>query len=191
MMHTFDDELMRSICHSAGWSSFVEPNQIGELDDRSIDQGIRLVKVRDYKDKYVLKVLQDEARRESPGFKYYAEGREEAMLAWSNIKGEMMPSGYLIKGTERPYFSKGKNLNLWYPETLTQIFVRKERRRLGIGMMLMSKHVSGTNKPSIWVESPKWETRTILEKLGFAETEERYELWQMMEGLTKWVCKDQ
>lgn len=187
MIQTFDDEITRSICHSAVWASFVEPNHIGDIEDRGIGQSIRLVKVRDYKDKFVLKVLQDEARRESPGFRYYTEGREQALLAWVNVKGDLVPSGYLIKSIERPFRPKEENRNLWCPETLTQLFVRKERRRLGIGMALMSKHVSGRGNGPVWVESPKWETRAILKKLGYDETEERYELWQMMEGLTKWV----
>lgn len=187
MVQTFDDDMMRSICYSAGWESFVEPNHVSDHEYRASDQRIHLVKVRDYKDKFILKVLQDEARRENPGFKYYSEGREEAMLAWSNAGGVLVPSGYLIKSNERPFIRKGEGRTIWYPETLTQVFVKKEKRRLGIGMALMSRYVSGSSDLPIWVESPKWETRTILKKLGYDETEERYELWQMMEGLTKWV----
>jgi hypothetical protein len=189
MIQTYGDEMTHSICQSASWASFVEPNHIGDYGSRGIGKGTHIVKVRDYKDKFVLRTLQDEARRETPGFKYYIEGREEALLAWSNVKEEMVPSGYVIKSLERPFRHKGEEYDQWYPETLTQLFVKKEKRRLGIGMALVTKHISGRDLP-IWVESPKWETRAILKRLGYEEAEERYELWQMMEGLTKWVQND-
>ncbi|QLH74957.1 MAG: hypothetical protein HPY73_05575 [Methanomassiliicoccales archaeon] len=185
MPQTFDDETYRSIWTKDIWST-------GNLKDASsslvnIDEDmINLVKVRDYKDEYILSILQRDARIENPGFKLHDRSKQEAVIAWTRVEGSKIPSGYYLV-TKEHYV--GGSYPHWYPRTLNQLYVIKRMRRKGIGMRLLSDFISSDRSGKIWVESPKWETKNMLEKVGYSETQEPYEIWQMREGLTLWVLK--
>ena len=187
MTQSYNDELMRSMpeaCWGAGLGF------VGEtLFDTKDPPTNRTRQVRDYKDKFILRFLQEESRRENPGFKLFDDSIEDARIVWVSKDGTWDPAGYFIVGQERHMSTHYENKMVYYPETLTQLYVRREQRRKGIGKAMLKEHISGRGHRPVWVESPKWETRAILGQLGYEETEERYEVWQMMEGLTKWVRK--
>jgi len=183
---SYDDEHMRSILESAGWSTGIEP--LSELMvDRGTCSNVRMSKVRDYKDKFILNFLQEEARRQNPGFCLYDEMTQAANIIWLNQKGIWGPAGYSIASKERWAISKYEKRAVLFPESLDQLYVRPAQRRNGLASQMVRGIIQSRGHRPVWVVSPKWETKAILSRLGYEETEERYEVWQMMEGLTKWV----
>jgi len=182
MPQMLNEEIYRSIWSRGDWAQ--DQDYAGGtqavIDDRS-----KIVKVRDYKDKFILRMLQQEARKETPGFRWFDERSQNAEISWSDREGMLEPSGYMLITPEFYDRRNGSDGFHWYPDTLNQLFVRKEFRRNGIATGMISRFANDRSGP-IWVESPKWETRAILDKIGYKETHERYEIWQMREGLTKW-----
>ncbi|MFA5312484.1 MAG: hypothetical protein WC375_04075 [Methanomassiliicoccales archaeon] len=185
MPQTIYDEMNRSIWSKDDWITCYDPEEAGSAIGTE-GRNLRAVRVRDYKDKFILKMLQGEARKENPGFKWFDECSQDALLAWALREGVLEPAGYIL--VTREFFDrrKGTEVSHWYPVTLNQMFIRKACRRKGIGTGLLSRFISARGNGPVWVESPKWETRAILSKLGYEETSERYEVWQMREGLTYW-----
>ncbi|MBC7107229.1 MAG: hypothetical protein H5T41_00310 [Methanomassiliicoccales archaeon] len=152
---------------------------------RARQLGIKISTVRDYRDYYVLSILQREAVRECPGFRKLEDG-ERAKIIWIQSEKRWIPAGYYIfsrrcikqvRHSERPVI---------YPLTLHQIFVMPTYRGLGLGTMMLRDFIAQGNRRTVWIESPFDVTKHILTKLGYAETNEPYKLWQMMEGLSKW-----
>jgi hypothetical protein len=186
MPQILDEQYNRSIWPKGDWISGLNSDGIDE--NQVVDShGLKIIRVRDYKDKFILRTLQVEARKENPGFKLFDECSQDAFLAWSLRDGAYEPAGYSL--ITREFYDRRKNLDQfhWYPDTLNQLFVRKEMRRNRIGTGLLAWFVNSKGNFSVWVESPKWETRAILEKLGYKERNESYEVWQMREGLTQWI----
>jgi GNAT superfamily N-acetyltransferase len=187
---TLSEEMNRSIWSRDDWITYYDPKEaesargIGGL-------GLRFVRVRDYKDKFILRMLQEEARKENPGFKWFDDCSQDAVLTWTMRDGTMEPMGYILVTREFYDRKKGSDNGHWYPYTLNQLFVRKGTRRNGIGTGLLSYFIKNGESVSVWVESPKWETQAMLSKLGYKETRDRYEVWQMREGLTLWTkCRN-
>jgi len=145
---------------------------------------IRVCSVRDYRDRYILAMMQKGALAENPGFRLF-KFTNKAKIIWVGGGIARVPAGYYIYSECHRGFSKLAGREVCYPRTLHQIFVVKDQRKRGLATRMVKNFVSG-NRGSIWVESPKYETRMLLEKLGFEETSKPYELWQMMDGLTKW-----
>jgi len=149
--------------------------------------GARTNRVRDYKDKFILHFLQEEARRHDPGFCLYDDATQSANICWVCQNGIWEPAGYSIVAKERWAISKYESRAVLFPESLGQLYIRPSHRRNGLATSMVHGHILSRGHRPVWVMSPKWETKAILSKLGYEETEERYEVWQMMEGLTKWV----
>ena len=144
---------------SGGWTNGMSDFSYGSTsteNDRSIP--IRLNRVIDYK----------------------------AKIAWVSCEQGYEPSGYYICDRERPAHVPGILEDVWYPHSLAQIFVKPGNRGKGIGTKMVQDFLSERNESSVWVESPKYETRSILTRLGLRENERPYEVWQMMAGLTRW-----
>ena len=172
---------------SGGWANGMSDFSYGSIStekDRSIP--IRLNRVHDYKDKFILRCLQEDARRENPGFLWFQEKSQTAKIAWASCGPGYEPIGYYICDKERPAHVPGILGDVWYPHSLAQIFVKPGNRGKGIGTKMVQDFLSERNECSIWVESPKYETRSILTRLGLREHERPYEVWQMMAGLTRW-----
>ena len=185
---SFDYEQTRSMLESVGWPTGIEPLSEGPADD-GIRARTRTSRVRDYKDKFILRHLQEEARRLNPGFGWFDDSIQDAWVIWSGQECGWEPAGYSIIARERWAISKNEKRAVLFPDSLSQIYVRTSQRRKGFARAMVKDHILSRGHRPIWVESPKWETRAILAQLGYEETEERYEVWQMMEGLTKWVRK--
>lgn len=186
MPQILDEQFNRSIWSNGGWIS--DYNQEGLDEVQGVDsRSLKIIRVRDYKDKFILRTLQAEARKENPGFKLFDECSQDALLAWSLRDGVFEPAGYALITREFYDRRKGVEQLHWCPDTLNQLFVRKELRRNRVGTGLLTWFVNSKGKGPVWVESPKWETRAMLEKLGYKERSESYEVWQMREGLTQWL----
>lgn len=171
---------------SVGWPTGIEP-----LIELPVEDGTgtrtRTNRVRDYKDRFILRYLQEEARRQSPGFAWFDDSFQDARIVWNDQGSGWEPAGYSIIARERWTVSKNERRAVLFPESLSQIYVRLSQRRKGVARAMVKDHILSRGHRPVWVESPKWETRAIMAQLGYEETEERYEVWQMMEGLTKWV----
>lgn len=148
---------------------------------------LHISRVRDYRDKFILRQLQMEARTENPGFLYLIEGKERAKIVWAETGEGRVPIGYYIHCGPRRGFSKHAHAVVQFPATFSQVFVRREWRRRGVAMRMMQDFIHHWGGDTIWVESPKSETKALLNKLGYYEPNIRYELWQMMEGLSRWM----
>lgn len=146
---------------------------------------IRISTVRDYRDRYILFILQKEAMRECPGFRELKDG-EAAKIIWIKSEKRWIPIGYYIFSRRCTRKIPHSDRPIIHPMTLHQIFVLQAFRGLGLGTMMLRNFIAQGNKRTVWIESPFDVTKHILTKLGYAETNEPYELWQMMEGLTKW-----
>lgn len=148
---------------------------------------LHISKVRDYRDRFILRGLQDEARVENPGFLYLIEGKEKAKIVWAKRERGMVPAGYYIYREPRREFSKYAHSMVQFPMLFSQVYVRPEFRRKRVATRLMHDFIHHSGSDTIWVESPKNETKALLNKLGYYEPHIRYELWQMMEGLSRWM----
>jgi GNAT superfamily N-acetyltransferase len=146
---------------------------------------VKISTVRDYRDRYILSVLQREAIRECPGFRELREG-EMAKIIWIESEKGWIPGGYYIFSRRCTRQIRHSDKPVVYPMTLHQIFVVPAFRGLGLGTMMLRDFIAKGNRRTVWVESPFDVTKHILTKLGFAETNKPYKLWQMMEGLSKW-----
>ena len=151
------------------------------------EEALRFVPVRDYKDRAILRGLQLCARSESPGFVWFDGEKDKAKLAWirSGRSGEAV--GYCIFREGRYEYSAHARRDVYVPRFISQLFVMREQRRRSVASMLISDFVSDGGSGSLWVESPKHETIALLHKLGYRESRERYQLWEMMFGLTCWA----
>lgn len=148
---------------------------------------LHISKVRDYRDKFILRGLQDEARLENPGFMYLIEGKEKAKIVWARHEQGMAPVGYYIYREPRREFSKHAHSVVQFPMLFSQVFVRPGFRRRRVATRMMQDFIHHSGSDTIWVESPKNETKALLNRLGYCEPHIRYELWQMMEGLSRWM----
>jgi GNAT superfamily N-acetyltransferase len=148
---------------------------------------LHISRVRDYRDKFILRGLQDEARAENPGFLYLIEGKEKAKIVWIERETGMIPAGYYIYREPRREFSKYAHSIVQFPMVFSQLYVRPEYRRRKMATRLLQDFIHHSGGETIWVESPKDETKALLNKLGYHEPHIRYELWQMMEGLSRWM----
>jgi len=145
-----------------------------------------LVPVRDYKDKFILHLLQAEARGESPGFLFIRPG-ERANIMWAEVEGERAPAGYYVCWDPRRAFSKHAHEYVRWPATFSQVYVVPGMRRRGMATRMLQDFIGPAPPGEIWVESPRAETVALLHKLGYREPNQPYELWQVMEGLSRWV----
>lgn len=117
----------------------------------------------------------------------FEAGRQRATMIWVKVGGEWEPAGYCIIRNEGIDHPRGEERSVLFPETLVQVFVSKGHRRKGLGRALLYHYAQGRAPRPLWVESPKWQTREILRQMDYEESRDRYEVWQMMEGLSKWV----
>lgn len=152
---------------------------------------IRFVRVRDYKDRSILHSLQLCARSENPGFIWFDEKKDRAKLAWLRRGRDGEAVGYCISREGRYEYSAHARGDVYIPRFISQIFVVEGQRRRSIASMMINDFVSEGGADSLWVESPKRETVELLHKLGYRESRERYQLWEMMFGLTCWARNGQ
>jgi hypothetical protein len=148
---------------------------------------LRFVPVRDYKDRAILRGLQLCARSENPGFVWFDEEKDRAKLAWIRWGRYAEVAGYYISKEGRYEYSDYAKRDVYVPRFISQIFVTREQRRRSVASMMISDFLSEGGAGTLWVESPKRETIAMLQKLGFRESKERYQLWEMMFGLTCWA----
>jgi len=149
-------------------------------------EALRLRNVRDYRERYILHVLQMQAIECDPGFPLFDKSLQKAKIAWTDANGLPEPVGYYLYSEGRPARHPSALGTVWYPLTFNQVFVRKEHRRKGVATAMMRDFISYSRTSSIWVESPKKETQALLRKLGYEETEHPYQMWEMREGLSCW-----
>ncbi len=147
---------------------------------------LRFIPVRDYKDRSILRGLQLCARGESPGFVWFDDENDKAKLAWIRRGRYGEAVGYCISKEGRNEYSAHAKRDVYVPRFISQIFVIKEQRRRSIASLMIDDFVSEGGSGTLWVESPKRETVDLLHKLDFHESRERYQLWEMMFGLTCW-----
>jgi ribosomal protein S18 acetylase RimI-like enzyme len=156
-------------------------------NENEAKEAFNFVLVRDYKDRAILRNLQSYARSENPGFVWFDEEKERAKLAWIRKGREGEAVGYCISKEGRYEYSAYAKRDVYVPRYISQIFVQPERRRRSIASMMICNFVSEGGTGSLWVESPKRETIALLHNLGYHESRERYQLWEMMFGLTCWA----
>ena len=167
---------------------------IGDRQDVNVEgqnETIRFVPVRDYKERSILHGLQLCARSENPGFVWFDDKKDKAKLAWLRRGRNGEAVGYCISEDGRYEYSAHATRDVYVPRFISQIFVVEEQRRRSIASMMISDFVSEGGAGSLWVESPKRETVGLLHKLGYRESRERYQLWEMMFGLTCWARNGQ
>jgi ribosomal protein S18 acetylase RimI-like enzyme len=169
----FEPESFRHVQRSKG-------NEEGEI--------LRFIPVRDYKDRAILRGLQLYARSENPGFVWFDEEKDRAKLAWIRRGRFGEVAGYCISKEGRYEYSDYARRDVYVPRYISQIFVTRDQRRRSVASMMVSDFASEGEAGILWVESPKRETIAMLQKLGFRESRERYQLWEMMFGLTCWTC---
>jgi hypothetical protein len=131
--------------------------------------------------------MQSCARHENPGFVWFDENKERAKLAWIRKGRDGEAVGYCIFKEGRYEYSSHARRDVYVPRYVSQIFVQQEQRRRSIASTMISDFVSEGGTGSLWVESPKRETIALLYKLGYHESRDRYQLWEMMFGLTCWA----
>ncbi len=161
------------------------------LNERGEKETIRFVPVRDYRERAILHSLQIQARAENPGFVWYDEGKDKAKLAWIRRGREGEAVGYCIFKTGRYEYSEHARGDVYVPRFISQIYVAEEQRRRSIATMMICEFASEEEAGSLWVESPKRETIALLHHLGYHESRDRYQLWEMMFGLTCWSRQGQ
>ena len=162
----------------------------GSNENEAIE-ALNFVLVRDYKDRAILRNLQSCARSENPGFVWFDEEKERAKLAWIRKERDGEAVGYCISKESRYEYSDYAKREVYVPRYISQIFVQQEQRRRSIASMMISNFVSEGGTGSLWVESPKRETIALLHNLGYHESRDRYQLWEMMFGLTCWALYEQ
>jgi len=156
------------------------------LNEHGEKETIRFVQVRDYKDRAILRILQIQARSESPGFVWYDGAKDRARLAWIRRGREGEAIGYCIFKEGRYEYSEHARREVYVPRYISQIFVVEGQRRRSIATTMISEFASGGGNGPLWIESPKSETIGLLHNLGYHESRDRYQLWEMMFGLTCW-----
>ena len=157
------------------------------LNENEVKEALIFTPVRDYKDRAILRSMQSYARRENPGFVWFDEEKERAKLAWIRKGRDGEAVGYCISKEGRYEYSVYARRDVYVPRYISQIFVQQEQRRRLIASMMITDFVSEGGKGSLWVESPKRETIALLHNLGYHESKDRYQLWEMMFGLTCWA----
>jgi GNAT superfamily N-acetyltransferase len=182
MMEEAGPSTLGAICEFDARSGSAPRRGLGEL----AVSGLHLAPVRDYKDRFILRMLQGEARKENPGF-LLLQPAEKAKVAWADAQEGRIPVGYYVYWEPRRAFSKHSHGFVQLPATFSQVFVIPGMRRRGIATRMLRDFISRAPSGAVWVESPKLETVALLHKLGYNEPDQRYELWQMMEGLSRWV----
>jgi GNAT superfamily N-acetyltransferase len=178
-------ELSKEIRSVGSGNLFTERGAAAEIGPKLREQ--KLITVRDFKDKFILQMLQKEAMLENPGFKWFDEHLHKARILWALENGSRQPVGYYFYRVESWEDFKHVGKIVDYPDTLIQLFVTKANRRKGYATLMVQDFIGNHPGPMVWVESPKRETVKLLKKLGYREGAPPYELWQMWEGLTKWV----
>jgi hypothetical protein len=148
---------------------------------------LRLVPVRDYKDRAILHSLQCHARSENVGFVWFDEQKDRAKLAWIRRGRNGEAVGYCIFKEERYEYSAYARSDVYVSRFISQIFVKEEQRRRLIASIMVNDFASDGGTCLIWVESPKRETVALLQNLGYHESRDRYQLWEMMFGLSCWA----
>jgi hypothetical protein len=161
------------------------------FNENGVKEALILVMVRDYKDRAILRSLQSHARQENPGFVWFDEEKEKAKLAWIRKGRDGEAVGYCISREGRYEYSAHARRDVYVPRFVSQIYVQQEQRKRSIASMMIRDFVSEGGTGSLWVESPKRETISLLHNLGYHESRDRYQLWEMMFGLTCWARHDQ
>lgn len=154
---------------------------------RNEGETLKFVLVRDYKDRAILRSLQNSARKESPGFSWFDEEKDRAKIAWLRKGRNGDAVGYCIFKEGRYEFSAYAGRDIYVPRFISQIFVKEDQRRRSIASMMVDDFVSAGGMGPLWVESPKRETIALLRNLGYHESRDRYQMWEMMFGLTCWA----
>ncbi len=146
----------------------------------------KIVKMRTYQDRYILALLQKEAIGENPGFQPIHEETHRAKIIWVGEGKNRQPAGYYIYCEKHFEYIKMLGREVCYPATFSQLYVSKQMRRLGLATLMVRDFIRNHGPGAVWVESPKYETRMLLGKLGYCETDRPYDLWEMVEGLSRW-----
>ncbi|HTY47745.1 MAG TPA: hypothetical protein VMB46_08805 [Methanomassiliicoccales archaeon] len=147
---------------------------------------VKITGVRDYRDRYILRALQEEAKGADPGFPLLEPSKQKAKIVWVDSTELLEPAGYYIYEDGHPHRHFSALGVVWYPTTFHQVYVRPEMRHHGIATIMFEDFISHTKDETICIESPKSESRSLLRKLGYEETERSYQMWEMLEGLSFW-----
>jgi hypothetical protein len=180
---------LRSPAQSECGMRLARDGQRSNEDDAK--EALIFVSVRNYKDRAILRSLQSRARQENPGFVWFDEKKEKAKIAWIRKGREGEAVGYCISKEGRYEYSVHARRDVYVPRYVSQIYVQQEQRKRSIASMMIMDFVSEGGIGSLWVESPKRETISLLHNLGYHESRDRYQLWEMMFGLTCWARYDQ
>ena len=190
MTQSMTEETGLSTCGDVCDFSVAPSSDIPYRTEGHVALRLHVSQVRDYKDRFILHMLQTEARRENPGF-LFLKPEEKAKIFWADVEGERRPVGYYVYWPSGRVFSKYAHEYVQMPTTFSQVYVVPDMRRRGIATKMLQDFISKAPSGAIWVESPMAETVALLHKLGYQEPNERYEVWQMMEGLSRWVLADE
>ncbi len=147
---------------------------------------VKITGVRDYRDRYILRALQEEAKAADPGFPLLDPSKQKAKIVWVEASELLEPAGYYIYEDGHPHRHFSALGVVWYPTTFHQVYVRPEMRHHGVATTMFADFIAYAKDGTICVESPKNESRLLLKKLGYVETERSYQMWEMLEGLSFW-----
>ncbi len=148
---------------------------------------IRLRIVRDYRDRFILYKLQEEALLNDPGFPLFDATIQKAKVAWAGEGAKRKAVGYYLYREGTPIRHPSAIGVVQYPRTFSQVFVVPEHRRQGIASTMMLDFIEHNSAEQVYVDSPKKETKALLARLGYHETPRAYQMWEMLEGLSCWV----
>jgi len=142
--------------------------------------------VSDYRDRFILHKLQQEALVNDPGFPLFDPKKHKAKVAWIGKGAKREAVGYYLYREGTPMRHPSAIGVVQYPRTFSQVFVVPERRHRGIASRMVLDFVGYCGTEQVYVDSPKKETQALLKKLGYHETPRAYQLWEMLEGLSCW-----
>ncbi|MGD1060424.1 MAG: hypothetical protein ABR879_03090 [Methanomassiliicoccales archaeon] len=166
-----------------------ELSHSAESAEREVE--VRLSNVRDYRDRFILRKLQEEARIADPGFPMFDPTKQKARITWCGVGAEREAIGYYLYREATPTRHPSALGVVHYPRTFSQVYVVPEHRREGVATCMMLDFMEHNGTEQVYVDSPKKETKGLLAKLGYHETSRAYQMWEMLEGLSCWEREEQ
>jgi GNAT superfamily N-acetyltransferase len=167
--------------------SFIsQPELSPSLSEEAIPKLVRLRCVRDYRDRFILRKLQQEALLNDPGFPLFDPKVHKAKIAWTEQGSVREAVGYYLYREGTPMRHPSAIGVVQYPRTFSQVFVVPDHRHRGIASGMVLDFIEHNGTEQVYVDSPKKETQALLKKLGYHETPRAYQMWEMLEGLSCW-----
>ncbi len=151
---------------------------------KKVHLSTRVSNVRDYKDRFILRMLQDEARRENPGFRLFDSGSQRAKVFWIGAGYNQRPVGYYI------YSVPASVLTV---PVFSQVYVTRQVRKRGLATQMVEDFKREFPNVTIGVESPRFEMKGILRRLGMFQVSEDTENEDSEGTITFWaedLCND-